>query len=205
MSSINGFVLAGGLGRRMGRSKGGMTIGGVTLIERAARVLSAVADPVVIVGNDLGDTGVFQSMSDEDIGGGARGAIVGLYTALLNCRAEWAAVLACDLPFVSGELLMRMLAATKNEEPAEAGTQNLVLCGQSDGRIQPLCGLYRAASCLHVVKLMLNEGNWRLQELAARLEADVIAYDEIAGLSGAEYFFDNLNTPADFEAAQRHV
>ncbi|MBK6725484.1 MAG: NTP transferase domain-containing protein [Acidobacteria bacterium] len=41
--------------------------------------------------------------------GDARGAIVGLYTALLSAKTEWIAVLACDLPFVTGELMTRMV------------------------------------------------------------------------------------------------
>ena len=99
---------------------------------------------------------------------------------------------------------MQIVAAVKDEEPAKAGTQSSVLCVQQDGRIQPLCGLYRATFCLPVVEEMLDEGNWRLQELAVRLEAEVVPFGEIAGLSGAEHFFDNLNTPADFDAALKH-
>src|SRR6185369_11866176 len=95
----------------MGRDKSTLVIGGHTLIEIAAMALSGVADPIRVVGNLAAGQTSLPIIPDEEIGGGARGAIVGLYTAAKYARTEWIAVLACDLPFVSSELLVRMSTA----------------------------------------------------------------------------------------------
>ena len=197
---MEGFILAGGASRRMGRDKSTLIIGGRTLIEIAASALSEVADPIRVVGDLVTGQTSLPIIPDEEIGGGVRGAIVGLYTAAKNARAEWIAVLACDLPFVSGELLARMAAViptVANENPAA------LLPEQPDGRIQPLCGFYRAAATRLEIERMLSEDNWRLQRLAERLHSHIIPFTDIADLPGSDRFFINLNSPEDHQAALR--
>ena len=200
MISIEGFVLAGGRSRRMGRDKSNLLLGGKTLIDRAATALSAIADPIYAVGNLTSEITLLPIIHDEIVGGNARGAIVGLYSALLHARADWAAILACDLPFVSGELLQRMAALTTVSASGSNGVA-VILPRQPDGRIQPLCGLYQRGRCLAVVEQMLADEKWRLQDLPERVTSHIIPFAEISDLRGAEHFFDNLNTPDDYEAA----
>ena len=197
---MEGFVLAGGASRRMGRDKSTLVIGGRTLIEIAAMALSGVADPIRVVGNLAAGQTSLPIIPDEEIGGGARGAIVGLYTAAKYAGTEWIAVLACDLPFVSSELLVRMSTAI-----AKVGKETVaaLLPEQPDGRIQPLCGFYRAAATRLGIEELLSEDNWRLQRLAERLDTHIVPFTDIADLPGSERFFMNLNSPEDHQAALR--
>ena len=199
MKDIDGFILAGGASSRMKRDKANLLLGGKTFVERASSALSAVApERLFVVGNLKGSFNGLPILSDEFAGINnerKRGAIIGLHTALSNTKANWAAVLACDLPFVSRDLFQK-LASFRDE------VSNAVVPVHADGRPQPLCALYRAANCLPIVEEILNSGDWSLQNFLRRVETRYVRFDEISNLQRAEYFFFNVNTPDDYTAAQ---
>ena len=197
---IEGFILAGGASSRMGHDKGHLPWGETTFTERAAAALQTITTkPVVIVGGFGFDEspGKFRFLSDFKSDGETRRApIFGLRTIFRNSNASWAAILACDLPFVSAELFERL--ATWRNADFEA-----VVPVQPDGKWQPLCALYRSAVCLPQVESMLEENLWSLKELLKRIRTRPIPFAEIADLPSAERFFLNVNTPAEYELAMR--
>ncbi|MDQ3179833.1 MAG: molybdenum cofactor guanylyltransferase [Acidobacteriota bacterium] len=201
MNDIDGFILAGGASKRMGQAKANLLLGGKTFARRAASALSAVAAPgrLFIVGNlkeNLFDLPILPDEFDGENDKRKRAAIVGLHAALKNSNANWAAVLACDLPLVTGELFQK-LASLRNEN------SDAVVPLQPDGeRMQPLCALYRRDACLPVIETILGGDDWSLQKLLRRVETRFVRFDEISDLPRAEYFFLNVNTPEDYEVAQ---
>jgi len=122
------------------------------------------------------------------------GALGGLHAALSACRAEWAAVVACDLPFVTGELLARLASMLSDEVDA-------VVPLQDDGRVQPLCALYRARVCLVRVEEMIRARELRPRVLLSRVRARVVEFGELRDLAGSARFFLNVNTPEDYARA----
>ncbi len=140
---MEGFILAGGQSRRMGRNNAKLLLGGKTLVDRAAITLSVIAGQVYAVGDLTSSMTELPIIHDEPVEGNARGAIVGLYTALLHAKTGWVAVLACDLPFGTGDLLTRMVAVLPQVADSPYKNVDAVFAEQSDGRNQPLCGLYR--------------------------------------------------------------
>ncbi|MEQ1607342.1 MAG: molybdenum cofactor guanylyltransferase [Pyrinomonadaceae bacterium] len=198
---IDGFVLAGGQSRRMGQNKTALLLGGKTLIDRAADALFPVANTVYAVGNLTHQITSLPIIQDHPIMGDTRGAIVGLYTALVNAKTEWVAVLACDLPFVTGELMTRMVDILRHCLDSEMNHIDAIFAEQPDGRNQPLCGLYQRDSCLPKVETMLSDGEWRIQRLRERLQVRVIGFSEIKDIQGSEFLFLNLNTPEEYRAA----
>ncbi|MGI8494611.1 MAG: molybdenum cofactor guanylyltransferase, partial [Pyrinomonadaceae bacterium] len=74
---------------------------------------------------------------------------------------------------------------------------------QPDGRIQPLCAIYKREICLPIIEKMLAAGNFRLQEIFTRVNSRLIDFSEIADLPDAENFFFNVNTPEDFRRAEQ--
>ncbi len=195
---MEGFILAGGQSRRMGQSKPTLLLGGKTLLDRAATELSRIADPVFAVGNLSGDVTSLPIIEDEPVCANTRGAIIGLYTALFHAKTEWAAILACDLPFVNGELLTRMVSVVEQFADSPDISADAVFAEQPDGRIQPLCALFRPGICLPEVRKMITEGNWRLQDLATRLNTRILRFAEYGDLPGANHFFLNVNKPEDY-------
>jgi|CXWL01.1.fsa_nt_gi molybdopterin-guanine dinucleotide biosynthesis protein A len=204
MIPIEGFVLAGGHSRRMGRNKADLLLGGVTLIDRATAVLEVVADPVHVVGRLPVERASLKIIEDEPVGKNVRGAIVGLYTALFHAKTEWAFVLACDLPFVSGELLTRMASVVAHLTDNSNDNADAVLVEQPDGRVQPLCGLYRVEGSLPGIKKMLIEDNWRLQDLSKHVSTRILRFTEFEEIPFADNLFLNVNTPDDYRTAVKY-
>jgi molybdopterin-guanine dinucleotide biosynthesis protein A len=219
MHEIEGFILAGGASSRMGRDKSQLRLGGKTVVERAAIALSAIAPKsITLVGepnrqalelklpNDMSirlrvipDVPVEKQNSDAK--DRPRAAIIGLYTALSHGEKEWLAVLACDLPFVTGELFERLVFLLENNK-AKSKNFDAVVPIQPGGRMQPLCALYRPATCLSVVREMLAGDDWSLQKLLRGVKTRFVRFDEISDLRCAEYFFFNVNTREDYAIAE---
>src|ERR1044072_9720051 len=193
---IEGFILAGGASSRMGEDKSRLSLGGRTFVETAAEALRAVASRVSAVSSRAGaETHGLPVVEDLRASVGALG---GLHAALTACRAEWAAVVACDLPFVTGELLARLASMRSGE----TGETDAVVPAQEDGRVQPLCALYRARVCLGQVEGMIGAGELRPRVLLSRVRARLVAFEELQDLAASARFFLNVNTPEDYERAR---
>lgn len=189
---IEGFILAGGASSRMGEDKSRLSLGGRTFVETAAEALRAVASRVSVASSRAGAESHGLPVV-EDLRAGV-GALGGLHAALAACRAEWAAAVACDLPFVTGELLARLASLRSDATDA-------VVPVQEDGRVQPLCALYRARVCLRQVEGMIGAGELRPRVLFARVRARLVAFEELRDLAGSARFFLNVNTPEDYASA----
>lgn len=188
---IEGFILVGGASSRMGRDKALLRLRGVSFVERIAEALSPVAGPINLVGAKNVDSSL-KTGNVPDVYAGW-GALGGLHAALSACRAEWAAVVACDLPFVTGELFARLAGFSEDWQA--------VVPVQRDGRLQPLCALYRTAVCREIARRMIEEGERRPRALVRLVRARLVHWEELSDLPGARLFFENVNTPEDYARA----
>jgi molybdopterin-guanine dinucleotide biosynthesis protein A len=118
-----------------------------------------------------------------------------LHAALAACRAEWAAVAACDLPFITGELFVRLASLRENFDA--------VVPVQMDGRWQPLCALYRARRTSERAADLIAQGERRPRALLDLIDTRRVAFDELRDLRGADRFFINVNTPEDYANARQ--
>jgi molybdopterin-guanine dinucleotide biosynthesis protein A len=192
MPDLEGFILVGGASSRMGQDKSRLVLGGRTLAERAAEALGAIARRVSVVSARGGDAAAcLPLVRDLFVGAGALG---GLHAALASCRAPWAAVVSCDLPFVTGELFARLASLRGPDFDSVAPRQ-------SDGRAQPLCALYARDACLRTAEGLLRAGERRPRVLLAEVRTRWVGPAELADLPGSGRFFTNVNTPADYALA----
>src|SRR5262245_52725277 len=104
MLDVEGFILVGGQSRRMGTDKSRLRLGETTFVDRLATQLRALTHQISLVGSGPDDVKL-PAIPDVHQRWGALG---GIHAALTACRAEWAAILACDLPFVTGDLWRRL-------------------------------------------------------------------------------------------------
>ena len=201
MGSIEGFILAGGQSRRMGTDKSRLMINGQTFLERIAAEVSAVADSVAVVGSGsvprdsqpwhsrVGQTGM-SVLRVPDVYPNW-GALGGVHAALSACALEWALVVACDFPFLTGQLFTQL---AEHREQFEA-----VAPVQSDLIPQPLCSLYKVAPCLPRAEQLIKSGERKPIALLQSVRTRWVSFDEIADLEGAGHFFDNINSPEDYD------
>lgn len=191
MSDVEGFVLAGGASRRMGSDKARLRINGVTLVEKVAQVLQEVTAKVSTVGQSFEDTDL-KHVTDVYPGWGALG---GLHAALSACKANWMFVVACDLPFITSELLERLIRIGRDCDAA--------VPIQPDSIPQPLCACYRTDVCLKVAEKLIKSGKRRPLDLLSMVETRWVPFSEIEDLDHSSQFFVNINTPADYDEATR--
>ncbi len=107
---ISGILLTGGSSTRMGRDKATMRIGGSSLAQRSAHLLSGSVDIAIEVGD--GVSGLF-AVREEPSGEGPLAAIVAGHRALMRLGVDPGVsclVLACDLPLLDAWVLDRLAA-----------------------------------------------------------------------------------------------
>src|SRR5918912_556717 len=98
-----GLLLTGGASRRMGTDKALIEVGGQRLVDRAADVLSAVADPVVEVGPGWSH---LPAVREDPPGSGPLAALAAGAAALRAAGHDGPVlVLAVDMHRVPAELL----------------------------------------------------------------------------------------------------
>ena len=192
MLELEGYILTGGAGSRMGRDKSTLELGGATLGQRAARILENVATTVSAVGRPVPGIPTVRDVLHSK---NERAAIFGVQAALHSARTEWAVILSCDLPFITAEFFRLLISI------AESAAVDAVVPVQPDGRLQPLAAVYRTGPCLTAVETMLAAGQRRLQEICERVETRRVPPNVYSNLAGCDKFFFNVNTPEDYRTA----
>jgi molybdopterin-guanine dinucleotide biosynthesis protein A len=191
MNLMAGFILVGGASSRMGTDKAALLLEGRTFVQRIADELLGVTDSVTLIGKDSRKLELnLPSAPDAYENWGALG---GVHAALSVSQSLWSLIVACDLPFVTAGLFAR-LAGLREDFQAVAAVQK-------DGHPQPLAALYRNDPCLVRADQLIRSGERRPIALLQSVRTRWVSFSELQELSGADHFFDNINTPQDYEQA----
>ncbi len=192
---------AGGASSRMGSDKALKPFCGEALIERVLRrmlsgELSGLIAEIVVTTNQpdmyqfLIETNRPRLRLVKDVMAG-KGALGGLYTALMSSHSQITAVVACDLPFADGGLL-----ATGYRLLSEQGWDGFV--PHTRAGLEPLHALYRTQPCLPFVEKALAAGEQKVSGWFT--QANICEYD-VEEKQPSPFF--NVNTPAQFEQAEQ--
>ncbi|HET9179880.1 MAG TPA: molybdenum cofactor guanylyltransferase [Terriglobia bacterium] len=196
-TDLTGFLLVGGASRRMGRPKESLRIDGESMLERQVRLLRSVARRVAVIGAPAGYLADLNAPCIPDAVAG-RGPLGGIYTALLESRTEYNLIVACDLPFITRRLLSGLVLRAM-----AAGSDATVPCSR-DGRLQPLCAVYRRRA-LYAVRTRLELGENKLSGFFSMVHYTKITWRELAEAGFRASVFDNMNRPEDYERARRRA
>jgi len=172
----------------MGRAKEGLPFAGGTLLERVVSAARRAAEEVVLVG-DADRAARLGLRSAADLQPGA-GPLSGLAGGLAGCPEGLHALLACDLPFLTPDLLHRLETL--------AGDADAVV-PRVDGRLHPLLALYRR-DCLEPARACVREGRRRMEDLLERVTVRVVEPEEVRPISLVRAV-TNVNTPEDYRRA----
>ncbi|WP_017730921.1 molybdenum cofactor guanylyltransferase [Nafulsella turpanensis] len=189
--NITAFVLAGGQSSRMGQDKGLLMLGKKRMVDYVIEALEPCVREVILIANDpaymeLG----YQVLEDEEKGQGPLG---GICTALKHSPSPYNFMVSCDMPFISREAVRYLME--------KAGDADVTL-PLTEGRIQPLCGIY-AKSCLASMEAALKAGRLQLRSLMKEFDCQMLPMEE-SGLD-FRYLFKNVNTPEEFEEAKKEI
>ena len=191
---LNGLLLAGGKSSRMGRDKASLVVGadGITQARRGADLLDKFCERTFVSLRD-GQTAPegaqgLEVLVDSPL---AQGPLSGILAAFQkDPEAAWL-VLACDLPFISEQVLSHLIAHRKSNDAPPF----VAFASSSDGLPEPLCAIYEP-SARAVLERHAARGHFCPRHILIEEKADLIALPE-----GAAEALTNLNTPQDLEEA----
>jgi molybdopterin-guanine dinucleotide biosynthesis protein A len=192
--AATGFVLTGGRSSRMGRDKALLELQGRPMALRTANLAQSVVEEVYLVGDKEthGHLG-FPVLADKVAG---RGPLAGIVTALENTQHDWSLLLACDLPFLEGNVLRALLACANSGEAIDA-----VVPRTEDGW-QPLCAVYHRR-CLPVFQEVLESDKPKIALAFNQLRVHTPGADNREEFAFPERMFKNMNSPEDFDETKR--
>lgn len=179
-----------------------MAFCGEPLIERVLGRLAQVAGELVVTTSRPGELAYLEQRT---FGGlvprvvadleGPAGAMRGIASSLAAARLPLVAIVACDMPFVSPELI----GALADRVEAEA----LDVCVPREERgIEPLCAVWHRDACAPVACELLAGDRQRIRCLIDRVNAGYLDEPQIVEVAGSTLCFENVNTPEEFAAAE---
>jgi len=168
----------------MGTDKARLVFEGETLLDRAVRLLSGVADEVVLA---CGPEDRFPGRDEPRVLDGVPdgGPLAGLAAALRGAEGPVLA-LACDMPFVTERTLRALLGRARSEDA------DVVLARHGE-RAEPLLAVYHAR-VLPAIEQALARGRRRLVDFHADVRVTTLEVEPRDTL--------NLNTPEDLRATR---
>ena len=209
MIKATGFVTAGGRSSRMGRDKAWLKIAGRPMIEHVIDALKPVTSSIAIIANNEEYKGFgFPVFADTNFGVGPLEAI---RTAMANSPTSTVVLVGCDMPFVTSELLSFLLniANQYQQKSPDSRLQTpdfplAVAPLNEDGKLEPLCALY-STEALETVSNLIASGVRKVSFFFEQISTRLVSFNEIKHLQNAPFFFENINTPEDFQRAIKKI
>jgi molybdopterin-guanine dinucleotide biosynthesis protein A len=189
--SRGGFVLVGGASSRMGRDKALIEFEGSALAVRIAECVRKVAGSVTLIGpperyRNLG----YNVIADRASGYGPMG---GVYTALVSTHSEWNLIVACDMPFITTDLLEALFAdAESGPSTADCIVPETVTEPGRPGGIDPLCAVYQRR-CASPARRAIDRNILKMHDFVSTLRCRRHPVADPTPLA-------NFNLPTDWSA-----
>lgn len=189
----SGIILAGGASRRMGVDKATLTLNGETLLARAVRLMSEVTAEVLVVGRAEQETMAGVRYVPDDIENA--GPLGGILSGLRRSTCQYAAVAACDMPFLRVEVIRLLL---RRADGYDAAVPRVA------GRAHPTLAVY-SREITGEIEDRLARGERALNSLLEGLRVRWVDESEIRGVDPDERAFRNINTPRDWAWVQQEA
>ncbi|ADQ67863.1 molybdopterin-guanine dinucleotide biosynthesis protein A [Halogeometricum borinquense DSM 11551] len=200
-----GVILGGGYSTRFGdEDKALAELAGKPLVRHVAERLATVCDRLVVNCRDDQTTDFRAAVEGCGVPIGVatdpipdRGPMAGIRTGLSAVESEYAAVVACDMPFVDPDFLSYLFTRADGYDAA--------VPQRDDEWYQTTQAVYRVESMVRACERALDRGDAKI--LAALEELDdwvTVTEAEIREHADPETF-DNVNTKEELQAAARRL
>ena len=184
----------------MGQNKALMRLGDEPLIAYVVRQMELVTDELLLITNepDLYATLKLPMYADilPDMG-----ALGGLQTGLTYAANSIAICVGCDMPLLQPNLLSYLTTLLGDYDAVVPCVQAV---DRSANVFQTLSAVY-SKRCLPVIDAMLAVGELRVHALYDRIDARIVQPHEWRAFDPQGLSFFNINTPKDFEKANRYI
>jgi molybdopterin-guanine dinucleotide biosynthesis protein A len=187
-------ILNGGRARRFdGTDKGSLVVDGQTILARQVEMLAAVTGlrEVLLVGGESSHPGA-RTIRDQFPGSGPLAGIHAALAAIAERDGDRAVVLACDMPYVTADLVVHLLELSRHADAVVPVTER---------GYHPLCAVYTLA-CLDPMVQRLRKGLLKVQDVLGDVNTTVVRADELERIGPRHRLLRNVNTPGDYAALQ---
>jgi molybdenum cofactor guanylyltransferase len=191
---VTGVILAGGKSRRMGEDKRFLMVGEATLLARTVSVMAGLfQDVLIIIAQDSPPLTVPECTVHRDMIADC-GSLGGLYTGLAKAVSDRIFVVACDMPFLNPDMIRWFV----ERDPAA----DIVMARLPSG-LQPLHAVY-GKKALSALERMATSQKLKIQDIVSEpsLRTTFVSPAEWGERDRLAQSFQNVNTPADLEAAR---
>jgi len=194
-----GVIVAGGRSTRFGdRDKAVADLAGTPMVRRVVDRIGTVVDELVVNCREDQIEAIEAALSEATLGPTFapderpdQGPMAGIATGLAAVDAEYALVVACDMPFVDPEFVAYLFERASGHDAAVP---------RPDEWFQTTQAVYRADPMVAACEDALERGEGRIVEPLFELDYVVVDRKEIEARTTLETF-ENLNTREEFEAA----
>ncbi|MFH1245930.1 MAG: molybdenum cofactor guanylyltransferase [Candidatus Omnitrophota bacterium] len=182
------IILAGGENKRMnGVDKAGLIVNGLSILQRSILVLKELFSEILVVTNEKRNYSLEGITVVKDIINGA-GPLGGIYTGLSYMKEEAGFFVACDMPFLRGDLILK-LWDNFNQADYDA------IVPRRNGEIEPLHAVYKKGLKDNLSwYLNNNSGDYSIRNF---LKTVNVYYLDLEDTSEFKNAFRNINTPED--------
>ena len=181
----------------MGQDKRNLMISGTSLFNHGLHVLESVFSEIIIVFATMSQ--VVDTMSHRVVTDliPDKGSAGGLYTGLTYASNPQAFAVACDMPFLNPAVIRKVCQLSDS--------QDVTMVKLSNG-LHPMHSVY-SKQCIPVLRDMINAGHLRIQDLLLQkdLKTKLLGPEAVQEIDPQFKSFLNVNTPADFEIAERLI
>jgi molybdopterin-guanine dinucleotide biosynthesis protein A len=157
-SDVTALILAGGRATRMGGiDKHALVVDGLSIFDRQCNVLlPRVANIIVSAQSSIPG---HKTVADRVAGAGP---LAGIAAGVAEARTPWLLVIAGDMPYISGALIDRLLAAATPEVDAVGirigGLPEPLVCVLRAAAVRPHLERRLAAGLLKASELLTDDG-----------------------------------------------
>ncbi|MDY6879050.1 MAG: molybdenum cofactor guanylyltransferase [Desulfatiglans sp.] len=183
---IAAVILAGGKSSRFGRNKALEKIDGIPLIEKVIDVMGSLFKHLMISTNTPEDYSYLNLPMHEDLIQGL-GPLGGIYTALETMKQEGGFVVACDMPYLNGDLIRHMVEIRGDFD---------VVVPKIDWKVEPLHCLYKK-SCLPAIKRSIESGSYQILHFFSEVSVRYVGAEELRPFDPEFRSFFNINRPQE--------
>ncbi|HLE35434.1 MAG TPA: molybdenum cofactor guanylyltransferase [Nitrososphaerales archaeon] len=195
---ITAIVLAGGRSTRMGRSKALIQIKGKEMLVWVVEGLKPLVNEIIVVAKDESaqssyrkivphNVKIFTDVMELD------GPLVGMYTAFLECKSEYAYAHPIDSPVINKSVIQYLFQ--------KADGYDASIIKWDDGTVEPMHAVYNVRTGLAEAKRALDRGDTSAKVLASKLEnVNYIPVDNLRKFDDKLVSLLNVNTPQELDS-----
>jgi len=187
IQDITGVVLAGGRSSRFGSNKALALLHGKPLIKHVADTVASIFNDCLVVTNTPEQYGFLNMPMVRDRYENM-GPLAGIHAALLQITTPRAFVVACDMPYLSPELIQYLCTINEQE-------YDVIIPWLEKGQ-EPLCGIYHKKSAA-VIESYLKQKVCQIIRALEDLHVRRVSEREIFAVTGDLACFKNINRPTD--------